>query len=136
MSRKILLLIIAILGTLLLIHWCGGNDYSSVESLYGTYQGVDNNGRRVKIVLKSESDNEWRKYGEDRSDDLVYKDSNGTVKDMECQTITWTWNLPEGYVQTYYHGNERTIIDVKGGKMYYYWGEYLDKRNGFSFTKR
>jgi hypothetical protein len=26
-------------------------------------------------------------------------------------------------------------IDVKGGKMYNSWGEYLDKRNGFKYSK-
>ncbi len=124
---------------LLLLHWCGGPRRSSVESLYGTYQGTDNNGHKVKIILKSESDNEWRKFGEDRSDNLVFKDSKGKVKPTESQLITWTWDLDEGYVKTYYEGlsgrGERTIIDVKGGKMYHSWGEYLDKRNGFSYKK-
>lgn len=57
---------------------------------------------------------------------------------MDWQTIKWTWDLEEGYVKTYYvgrGGGERIIIDVKGGKMYNTWGEYLDKRNGFKFTK-
>ena len=49
---------------------------------------------------------------------------------MDWQTIKWTWDLEEGYVKTYYvgrGGGERIIIDVKGGKMYNTWGEYLDK---------
>ena len=140
MEKKISYVIVAIVAVFLLFRWCGNASTSSLESLYGTYQGTDNNGRKVKIILKSESDNEWRKYGEDWSDNLVYKDSYGKIKDMDWQTIKWTWDLEEGYVKTYYigrgsTGDPRIIIDVKGGKMYNSWGEYLDKQNGFKFTK-
>ena len=136
--KKIALVLVALLALLMLVRWCGSGA-SSVESLYGTYTGTDSFGHKVKIVLKPESANEWKKYGEDWSDNLVYKDSRGKIQDMEMQTITWTWDLDRGYVKTYYRGNtidgERTIIDIRGKKMYHSWGEYLDKRNGFSYTK-
>lgn len=134
MDRKSTYIILAILALLLLFRWCVHSP-SSVLSLYGTYRGTDNNGHKVEIRLKSESDNECRKFGEDHSDNLVYKDSYGKIKSTDWQLITWTWDLDAGYVKTYYDGSERTIIDVKGGKMYHHWGEYLDKRNGFKYTK-
>lgn len=138
MKKTIYTILLAIVAVFMLVRWCGTGS-SSVESLYGTYTGTDNNGRKVKIVLKPESDNEWRKYGEDWSDNLVYKDSYGKYQHTDWQTIKWTWDLQEGWVKTYYigrtGGGERTIIDIKGGKMYNSWGEYLDKRNGFKYTK-
>ena len=116
---------------------CGCSDESTItlESLYGTYEGTDQYGDKVKIVLKPESDNEWRKYGEDWSDNLVYTDYKGRLKSTSWQTIKWTWDLNDGYVVTYYNSSERTVIDIKGGMMYDSWGEYLDKRNGFSYVK-
>lgn len=134
-KKRVTIILAVIVGIFIIVRWCGGASVSSVDSLYGTYKGTDNNGHKVEIVLKSESDNEWRKYGEDRSDNLVYKDSKGKIHGTEWQSITWTWDLSNGWVKTYHNGNERTIIDVKGKKMYYSWGEYLDKRNGFPYTK-
>ena len=110
---------------------CGSG--SSVEALYGTYTATDDHGNKIKIHLKSESDNEWRKYGYDYSDNLVFTDSRGRIRDMDFQTIKWTWNLDEGYVKVYYNSYERWVIDVIDEKIYDSWGEYLDDRNGFSY---
>lgn len=137
MERKTITLIaIVVLGIVLLVRWCSGSGTSSVESLYGTYTGTDRFGNKVEIRLKSESKNEWTKYGEDWSDNLVYKDSKGKTQSTDWQLITWTWDLKDGYIQTFYNNpSPRRVIDVKGKKIYQSWGEYLDKRNGFSYTK-
>ena len=52
---------------------------------------------------------------------------------MNFQTIKWTWDLDKGYVLVYYDYYERYVIDVKNEKIYESWGEYLDKRNGYSY---
>ena len=109
-------------AVLLAVRWllskCSGcGSVSSVESLYGTYVGTDNYGNKVKIELSSESDNEWRKYGKDYSDNLVWTDSQGRTRGMDFQTIKWTWDLNDGYIQVYYDGYERYVIDIKGEKI-------------------
>ena len=108
----------------------GGN----VSSLYGTYEGKDNHGNPISITLKPDSDNEWRKFGEDHSSNLVYKDSKGRTQFTDFQSINWTWDFDKGYVQTYYLGNERTIIDFKHKKFYRRYGEFIDGRNGIPYT--
>ena len=50
---------------------------------------------------------------------------------MDWQTIKWKWDLDERYVKTYYN-SERIVIDVKEGKMYNSWGEYLDNEMAIS----
>lgn len=113
---------------------CGGG--SDVSSLYGTYEGRDAHGNTVSITLKPDSDNEWRKYGEDHSSNLGHVDSKGRFKSSDWQSITWTWDFDAGYVQTYYLGNERTIIDFKYKKFYKKYGEFLDGRNGIPYNKK
>lgn len=113
---------------------CGGG--SDVSSLYGTYEGRDAHGNTVSITLKPDSDNEWRKYGEDHSSNLGHVDSKGKFKSSDWQSITWTWDFDAGYVQTYYLGNERTIIDFKHKKFYNKYGEFIDGRNGIPYTFR
>lgn len=113
---------------------CGGG--SDVSSLYGTYEGRDAHGNAVSITLKPDSDNEWRKYGEDHSSNLGHVDSKGKFKSSDWQSITWTWDFDAGYVQTYYLGNERTIIDFKHKKFYNKYGEFIDGRNGIPYTFR
>ena len=113
---------------------CGGG--SDVSSLYGTYEGRDAHGNTVSITLKPDSDNEWRKYGEDHSSNLGHMDSKGKFKSSDWQSITWTWDFDAGYVQTYYLGNERTIIDFKHKKFYNKYGEFIDGRNGIPYTFR
>ena len=113
---------------------CGGG--SDVSSLYGTYEGRDAHGNTVSITLKPDSDNEWRKFGEDHSSNLGHMDSKGKFKSSDWQSITWTWDFDAGYVQTYYLGNERTIIDFKHKKFYNKYGEFIDGRNGIPYTFR
>lgn len=113
---------------------CGGG--SDVSSLYGTYEGRDAHGNTVSITLKPDSDNEWRKYGEDHSSNLGHVDSKGKFKSSDWQSITWTWDFDAGYVQTYYLGNERTIIDFKHKRFYKKYGEFIDGRNGIPYTFR
>lgn len=132
--KKILTVILCVLCALWWLGKCGADgSIDSVESLYGTYVGTDNYGNNVKIVLSSKSDNEWRKYGKDYSDNLVWTDSQGRTRGMDFQTITWTWDLNDGYVQVYYDSYERYVIDIKGGMIYDSWGAYLDGRDGFSY---
>ena len=136
--------ILTVIGCILLSIWllskCSGcGSVGSVESLYGTYSGTDNHGNNVKIELTSESDDEWTKFGTDYSDNLVWIDSYGHLHDASSQYVKWTWDLSEGYVRVFPMGHntldgDRYVIDVKGGKIYKYWGDYLDKRNGFSYT--
>ena len=134
MKALLKLALLIIIGVWIVVKCLGGGFYNSVESLYGTYTGTDKSGSRIKIELRSESDNEWRKFGTDYSDDLVYKDNRGRVRRMDSQLITWTWDLDDGYVQVYYNSSERYVIDLKKKKIYGSWGEYLDGRNGFSYT--
>lgn len=132
--KNVLKIGVVIFAAIWLLGKCSGcGSVSSVESLYGTYVGTDNYGNNVKIELSSNSDNEWRKYGKDYSDNLVYTDSRGKMRDMPSQTIKWTWDLNDGYVQVYYNNSERYVIDIKGKKIYDSWGEYLDRRDGFSY---
>lgn len=112
---------------------CGGNS-GDVSSLYGTYEGKDDHGDKISITLKPDSDNEWRKFGEDRSSNLCYRDSKGRTQFTDKQSISWTWDFDKGYVQTYYLGNERTIIDFKHKKFYHRYGEFIDGRNGIPYT--
>lgn len=123
-------------GIILLIFLCKtcASD-NSVDSLYGTYVGTDYHGNTISITLSPESENEWRKYGTDNSSTLVYKDSYGRLQSTPQQSITWTWDLDEGYVKTFYLGNLRTIIDTKDKKFYHSWGNYIDKRNGTPYKK-
>lgn len=119
------------------------NSINSVESLYGTYTATTKGGTKVKVVLRSDSKHEWKKYGTDYSDNLItpstiYDNNRGYErqgwKPIESQGIEWSWDLRKGYIKVYYDGRERYIIDINNGKMYGSWGEYLDKRNGFSYS--
>ena len=129
----------------LLIKCCDGSStdsINSVESLYGTYTATTNGGTKVKVVLRSDSKNEWKKYGTDYSDNLTTRsisyDNRGNEKrgwkPIESQGIEWSWDLHKGYIKVYYNGSERYIIDINNGKMYGSWGAYLDKRDGFSYS--
>ena len=114
----------------------GGND---VSSLYGTYEGRDNNGNTISITLKPDSDNEWRKFGEDHSSNLVYKDSKGKMQSSSGQSIKWTWDFSKGIVEVYYlNPDPRTIIDFKNKKIYnnplHCYGNWLDGKNGIPYT--
>jgi len=113
----------------------GGNN--DVTSLYGTYTGNDSYGNTICITLKDESENEWKKYGEDHSSNLCWTDSKGKIHHGDWQSITWDWDFSKGYVQTYYNGNKRTIIDFKNKKFYDSYGDYIDGRDGvpYSFKK-
>lgn len=79
--KRILIIAALVLAVFLIIRSCGGDESTSgqgggkVSSLYGTYVGTDNYGNTISITLKPDSDNEWRKFGEDNSSNLVYKDS-------------------------------------------------------------
>ncbi len=108
----------------------GGN----VSSLYGTYTGTDDQGNTISITLRPDSDNEWRKYGDDCSSNLGRVDSKGRFQSSDRQSIEWTWDFDKGYVQTYYLGNERTIIAFKHKKFYHRYGEFIDGRNGIPYT--
>ena len=93
-------------------------------------------------MLRSDSKNEWKKYGTDYSDNLTTRsisyDNRGNEKrgwkPIESQGIEWSWDLHKGYIKVYYNGSERYIIDINNGKMYGSWGAYLDKRDGFSYS--
>ncbi len=140
--KRILIIAALVLAVFLIIRSCGGDESTSgqgrgkVSSLYGTYVGTDDYGNTISITLKPDSDNEWRKYGEDNSSNLVYKDYKGRTRSTEGQSIKWTWDFDQGYVQTYYLGNERTIIDFKHKKFYNKYGEFIDGRNGIPYTFR
>lgn len=121
----------AIVAIVTILSCCGGG--SNVSSLYGTYTGTDDYGNTICITLRPESDNEWRKYGDDRSSNLVFTDSEGRTRHTD-QSIKWTWDFDQGYVQTYYLGNERTIIDFKHKRFYKKYGEFIDGRNGIPYT--
>lgn len=131
--KKLLFAVMLLLGLSMMVS-CGRS--GNVSSLYGTYTGTDNYGSTISITLKPDSDNEWRKYGEDHSSNLGHVDSKGRFKSSDWQSITWTWDFDAGYVQTYYLGNERTIIDFKHKKFYNKYGEFIDKRNGIPYTFR
>lgn len=122
----------AIVAFVTILSSCGGG--GNVSSLYGTYEGREDNGNTISITLLPDSDNEWRKFGEDHSSNLVYKDSKGRTQFTDFQSIKWTWDFDQGYVQTYYLGNERTIIDFKHKKFYHRYGEFIDGRNGIPYT--
>ncbi len=140
--KRILIIAALVLAVFLIIRSCGGDESTSgqgrgkVSSLYGTYVGTDDYGNTISITLKPDSDNEWRKFGEDNSSNLVYKDYKGRTRSTEGQSIKWTWDFDQGYVQTYYLGNERTIIDFKHKKFYNKYGEFIDGRNGIPYTFR
>ena len=140
--KRIIIIVSAVLAAFLIIRSCGGDGSTSgqgggkVSSLYGTYVGTDDYGNTISITLKPDSDNEWRKFGEDNSSTLVYKDSKGRIRSSDGQSIQWTWDFDAGYVQTYYLGNERTIIDFKHKKFYKSYGEFLDNRNGIPYNKK
>ena len=106
----------------------------TVESLYGTYTGVDRFGNNIKIVLMNESYNDYKKWGRDYSDNLVWKDSQGRLQSCEFQTIKWDWSLAKGYSKVSYDMYERYVIDFKREKIYCSYGEYLDDRNGIPYT--
>lgn len=122
----------AIVAIVTILSGCGGG--GNVSSLYGTYEGKDDYGNTISITLLPKSDNEWRKYGEDHSSNLVYTDYKGRTQHTNFQSIEWTWDFDKGYVQTYYLGNERTIIDFKHKKFYHRYGEFIDGRNGIPYT--
>ena len=99
----------------LLIKCCDGSStdsINSVESLYGTYTATTNGGTKVKVVLRSDSKNEWKKYGTDYSDNLTTRsisyDNRGNEKrgwkPIESQGIEWSWDLHKGYIKVYYNG--------------------------------
>jgi len=140
--KRIFIIAALVLAVFLIIRSCGEDESTSgqgggkVSSLYGTYVGTDNYGNTISIILKPDSDNEWRKYGEDHSSNLGHVDSKGKFKSSDWQSITWTWDFDAGYVQTYYLGNERTIIDFKHKKFYNKYGEFIDGRNGIPYTFR
>ncbi len=140
--KRILIIAALVLAVFLIIRSCGEDESTSgqgrgkVSSLYGTYVGTDDYGNTISITLKPDSDNEWRKFGEDNSSNLVYKDYKGRTRSTEGQSIKWTWDFDQGYVQTYYLGNERTIIDFKHKKFYNKYGEFIDGRNGIPYTFR
>ena len=140
--KRIFIIAAIVLAVYLIARSCGGDNSSTgkgtgkVSSLYGTYVGTDDYGNTISITLKPDSDNEWRKFGEDNSSNLVYKDSKGRTRSTDGQSIKWTWDFDQGYVQTYYLGNERTIIDFKHKKFYKKYGEFIDGRNGIPYTFR
>ena len=140
--KRIFIIAAIVLAVYLIARSCGGDNSSTgkgtgkVSSLYGTYVGTDDYGNTISITLKPDSDNEWRKYGEDHSSNLGHVDSKGRFKSSDWQSITWTWDFDAGYVQTYYLGNERTIIDFKHKKFYEKYGEFIDGRNGIPYTFR
>ena len=129
--KKFIYAVMLLLGLSMMVSCGGGSD---VSSLYGTYTGTDDYGNTISITLRPESDNEWRKFGDDCSSNLVYKDYKGRIQSTDCQSIKWTWDFDAGYVQTYYLGNERTIIDFKHKKFYKKYGEFIDSRNGIPYT--
>ena len=131
--KKLLFAVMLLLGLSMMVS-CGRS--GNVSSLYGTYTGTDNYGSTISITLKPDSDNEWRKFGEDNSSNLVYKDYKGRTRSTDGQSIKWTWDFDAGYVQTYYLGNERTIIDFKHKKFYKNYGEFIDGRNGIPYNKK
>lgn len=116
---------------------CGGGG-SDVSSLYGTYEGRDAHGNTVSITLKPDSDNEWRKFGEDHSSNLGHVDSKGRFKSSDWQSIKWTWDFTKGIVEVYYlNPDPRTIIDFKNKKIYnslHCYGDWLDGKNGIPYT--
>ena len=132
--KKVINVILIILALFWLLGKCGG--VGSVEDLYGTYVGTDKNGHEIKIELSAESFDEWNKYGKYYSDNLVYTDNYGRMRSQDFMTIKWTWDLNEGYIKVYngVHYNETAIIDLEAEKMYNSWGEYVDGRNGFSYS--
>ena len=130
--KKMMYAVMLLLGLSMIGVSCSGG--SDVSSLYGTYEGKDAHGNTISITLKADSDNEWRKFGEDHSSNLVYKDSKGRTQFTDFQSIKWSWDFDAGYVQTYYLGNERTIIDFKHKKIYKEYGEFIDSRNGIPYT--
>ena len=140
--KRIFIIAAIVLAVYLIARSCGEDNSSTgkgtgkVSSLYGTYVGTDDYGNTISITLKPDSDNEWRKFGEDNSSNLVYKDSKGRTRSTDGQSIKWTWDFDQGYVQTYYLGNERTIIDFKHKKFYKKYGEFIDGRNGIPYTFR
>ena len=138
--KKLVNAIMLLLGLSMMVSSCGGGMFSGggndVSSLYGTYEGKDDDGTTISITLRPESDNEWRKYGDDCSSNLGHVDSKGRFQSSEHQSITWTWDFDAGYVQTYYLDNERTIIDFKHKKFYRKYGEFIDGRNGIPYTFR
>ena len=129
---KVILIVSAFLWILGKYVGVGG----SVESLYGTYTGTDKHGNKIQIELSEESDNEWRKYGKDYSDNLVYTDSYGILRKSDYQTVQWTWNLNDGYIKVYrnFNQNESYVIDLENEKIYESWGQYLDDRNGIPYS--
>ena len=134
---KQLLIIIVSIWLLGKCMGCGG----SVESLYGTYIGIDKFGNKVEIELTSESYDETRKYAYNRSDNLIFKDGQGRWRDLPQKTVRYSWNLSANYVEVidsdYNLIDPIIVIDTKRKKMYRRWGDYLDDRDGFpyEFTK-
>ena len=61
--KKLMYAVMLLLGLSMMVS-CGRS--GNVSSLYGTYTGADNYGNTISITLKPDSDNEWRKYGEDQ----------------------------------------------------------------------
>lgn len=116
---------------------CGGGD---VSSLYGTYTATEDDGDIINITLRPDSDNEWRKYGDDCSSNLVYKDYKGNYQPSDRQSITWTWDFKKGIVEVYYlNPDPRTIIDFKNKKIYnslHCYGDWIDGKNGIPYTFR
>ena len=135
MSKKGILYLLALLIIFALFKWCGTGG-SSVSSLYGTYYGTDRYGNQIEICLRPDSIDEWTKVGVQYGPNLVFKDSKGKTKSVESQTIEWSWDLKGKYVQTYYHGNKRYVIDLKSHNIYPSWGDYLDKTEGIPYKKR
>ena len=93
--KKILYAVMLLLG-LSMMASCGGG--SDVSSLYGTYEGRDAHGNTVSITLKPDSDNEWRKFGEDHSSNLGHVDSKGRFKSSDWQSIKWTSKIRKSII--------------------------------------
>ncbi len=134
--KRLLYAVVLLLG-LSMMASCGGNG-SDVSSLYGTYEGKDSHGSMISITLKPDSDNEWRKFGEDHSSNLVYKDSKGRMQSSSGQSIKWTWDFTKGIVEVYYlNPDPRTIIDFKNKKIcnsLHCNGDWLDGKNGIPYA--
>ena len=117
-----------------------GQPSIAVEDLYGTYTATDNSGNKITIELEPESHNEYRKCCTYRASNLyqTYTDAWGRVQREPDPRIFyyWSWDLNEGYIKLCDTDTFTTefVIDFFNKKMYNYWGEYIDDRNGFSYT--
>lgn len=151
MDKKLkifLVLAVIVLALLPELKRCGSNQSSQgdspkdVSSLYGTYTAEkrfsDGDVDVIKIVLKPESVNEWTKCAEYYSKYTVWTDSKGKNHFGDRQSITYSWDLEKGYVQTYYkETREREVIGLKTKKIYPSYGAFLDDRDGlpYKFSK-